>query len=189
MKKLCTVLATLLVSGAMASAGVITYTETVTATGTFEGTPFTDQTVTLSETADTSGITGAGTYELIGPTTVTVSGIGTATFLDQFFVFSCQECSDGGFFDSTLEVNVLFNDNPAFATYDLSTPIGPLTGTASIDETDTFSTTGGDFALTSGDLNATFQASGATGVPEPGTLSLLGIGLAAAVAVRRRAAH
>ena len=83
--------------------------------------------MTLTETADTSGITGSGTYVLPGTVTVTVPGIGTGTFTDLMEVFSNQSVADGGFFDLT-QGNVLFSNNAAFATYDLSTAIGPLSG-------------------------------------------------------------
>src|ERR1700690_4648377 len=78
-----------LFSGSIASAGLLTYTQTFDASGTLGGTGFTSQLVTLSETADSSNVTlfSAGTYENIGTVTVSIATIGTATFTDQMFAF------------------------------------------------------------------------------------------------------
>jgi hypothetical protein len=176
----------LLSSSIATASSVFTYTETVVGSGTFDATAFSRQTVTLTETADTSGIAlfSPGVYILPGTVTVTVPGIGTGTFTDSMEVFSNQNASDGGFYDLTLPGNVLFNDNAAFATYDLSTPIGPLSGTSFVDTTDTFATTLGNFSFSFGASTATFTAVNSA-APEPGTMGLLGIGLAAAVLGRR----
>ena len=185
MKNLNLILGVALLSSSIASAGLLTYTETVVGSGSFDAISFSGQTVTLTETADTSGITlpGAGVYELPGTVTVTVPGIGTGTFTDSMVVFSNQNGNaDGGFFDNT-NGNLVFNHNAAFATYALATAIGPLSGTSFVDTTGTYATTLGSFSFTSGATTATFTAVSA--VPEPGTLGLLGIGLAAVVAGRR----
>ncbi|HEV1287619.1 MAG TPA: PEP-CTERM sorting domain-containing protein [Bryobacteraceae bacterium] len=187
MKNLNLILEVVLLSASIASASsILTYTESVVGSGSFNGTAFSGQTVTISETANTSGIAlfGGGVYDLPGTVSVNVPGIGTGTFTDSMFVFSNQNAADGGFFDSTRGINLAFNDNAAFATYALATAIGPLSGTSFVDTTDTYATTLGNFSFSSAASTATFTAAGSA-VPEPGTMGLLGIGLAAVVAGRR----
>jgi len=89
-------------------------------------------------------------------------------------VFSDEAIPWGGFADSTGLV-ILATRNAAFSAYDLTTSIGPVTGTGVINSTDTFSTNEGSFSFTSVTGNATFTA---TVVPEPATVALFGLGLA-----------
>jgi hypothetical protein len=86
---------------------------------------------------------------------------------------------------------MMFDTNAAFSAYDLSTAIGPLYGNASGNSGTGFSTSMGLFILTSSlnnaDHPATFTATTLGSVPEPGTLGLLGAGIALFL-IRRRVA-
>ena len=73
---------------------------------------------------------------------------------------------------------ILASNGPAFSTYDLRTSIGPVVGPAVYRPGLAFSTTAGDFILTSAsDVTYAAVAATATAVPEPGSLMLLGAGL------------
>ena len=73
-------------------------------------------------------------------------------------------------------IPVLQTINAAFVSYDLTTAIGPLSGSSSINSGEAFRTTAGDFILFSiGD--STFTATtNAAAAPEPSTLCLAGLG-------------
>jgi hypothetical protein len=177
---------------AAASAGPITFTETQNGIGSLGGTPFNNALVTIVLTSNTSTITGgSGVFFDIGPATVTVAGIGTATFTDTMEAVVNQTYSDAGISDETTNRSMMFDTNAAFGTYDLSTAIGPLSGNASGNAGLGFSTSMGLFVLTDSlnnpDHPATFTATTLGSVPEPGTLGLLAAGIALFL-IRRRVA-
>jgi hypothetical protein len=177
---------------AAASAGPITFTETQTGIGSLGGKAFNDVLVTIVLTTDTSTITGgSGVFFDIGPATVTVAGLGTATFTDTMQAVVSQGCPCAGISDETTDRSVMFDTNSAFSTYDLSTAIGPLLGESSGNSGLGFSTSMGAFILSSSLNNeghpATFTATTVGSVPEPGTLGLLAAGIALFL-IRRRVA-
>ena len=177
---------------AAASAGPITFTETQIGIGSLGGTPFNNVLVTIVLTTDTSTITGgSGVFFDIGPATVTVAGLGTATFTDTMEAVVSQGCPCAGISDETTDRAVMFDTNSAFSTYDLSTAIGPLLGESSGNSGLGFSTSMGAFILSSSlnneDHPATFTATTVGSVPEPGTLGLLAAGIALFL-IRRRVA-
>jgi MYXO-CTERM domain-containing protein len=104
-----------------------------------------------------------------------VSGLGTATFTIPTTDTDNQPLSRVGTGDPNQNLAILFEDNPAFATYDLSTSIGPLSGPPAFNSGAHFATTSGDFVLDTISGNVTFQAQVA---PEPSGLALAGVGLA-----------
>jgi hypothetical protein len=188
---LLTIAACALLCSAQVQAGPITYTLTTTASGTLGASSFTNALVTVTLTGDTSNVTaGPDPFNdlLVNPgsATVSVSGLGTATFTGSIEIIST-------FNDLTLfgvpAVLIAQLDNPAgtsvtgilvqtgsvFSSYDLRGPLGPVSGTGGVASgsrgaTPIFSTTAGNMTW------ATFQPLGtstftAAATPAPGTLS------------------
>jgi hypothetical protein len=173
----------------------ITYTETATATGFLNGSPFTNATVTLEMTNDTTNVTNPSTgifhnQQTSDPATdlmLSISGIGgTATFTDSIQAAVSQSVPDAGFGDLTNNTAILFTKNAAFSTYDLKSAITAVSGTPfAFNPTASFQTSAGLFMLTSV-ASASFAATTSAAVPEPTSFALLGAALAGFGLIRRR---
>jgi hypothetical protein len=151
---------------APAHAAPIEYMETATATGTLDGTSFTNALVTITVTGDTAAAPpglGPQFYSLPGAT-VSVAGDGSDTLLhSEVFV----NVDFAGFADSSLgPASILDTNNSAFLTYTLNTAIGPTSGLPFINSGEAFATAGGTFVLTSISGDSTFSAT-ITAVPGP----------------------
>ncbi len=172
----------------MAHAAPISFTETVTGSGTLAGTAFTNQLITLMGTADTSNIMSSGNVFFLNLSSATVMvGSGSAgTFTDTIEVFDNQDVGGAGFED-TASGDVLDTTSSAFSTYALQ---GAVTGTgpATINSGLIFGTSLGAFHLSSTSGNATFSAtpSAATVTPEPSTMTLVGSGMIGLAGLARR---
>ena len=195
-----TAMALLLFMASRANADGITYTETNSSmTGTIGATPFTNAPVTVTFVGDTANVIIAPVCPhfatspciQVGTATITIGGVGTFTFTDQMEVFVNQTYGlgpVGGVSDITQLLSiVLITFNSAFATYDLTTAIGPLagsSGTAEFGQTlsPNANTTGGVLNFTSDSGTSTFTAI----TPEPGSLLLLGTSLSGLALFRRR---
>jgi hypothetical protein len=160
-------------------AAPITYTEQAIGSGTFGGMTFTNALVTVTFTGDTTNVTGGPLFlNTVGTETVTVAGIGTATVTEPFLeAFDNQATSGAGIgagTSSSFAPDILDTFNPAFATYDLKSFIGPVSGIPAFNPSITFNTSLGAFNLQSVAGDSTFTA--ASPVPEPSSLALLGLG-------------
>src|SRR5262245_37704814 len=169
-----------LVAFGKAQAEPITYTFSATGSGSLGPNPFSNASVTLTATSDSSMVTMEEPGLFVVPNltaTVSVSGLGAAAFTIPTSTFDNQATSAAGINGlSFVFPDILDLLNPALATYDLTTSIGPLTGPALFNPGRRFPTTSGDFVLNSVSSNVTFQA---ILVPEPSSLALLGLGTAA----------
>ena len=185
-----------------AEASPITYTATATASGSFDGTAFSNKLVTITFVGDTSNIAPFGNG--CGPcllndalsATVNVPGIGTGSFIDEVGIIGLPFLSpDLGNMAGVAIVDaaphtsgllLLATINNAFLGYGLNTSIGPIQGGAGTpDNTISYSTTLGIFQWSPYPQSSTFTAVAAP-VPEPGTLMLTALGLAGAVIRNRR---
>jgi hypothetical protein len=174
-------------------ADMVTHTLTADASGSLGDSNFSDALVTLTFVGDTGNVTNpsSGIFRNpVGTATVTVDGT-TATLVapPQADVFVNQTDSTAGI---ETFARILTVQNSALANYNLTTSIGPLTGTAAGVLDTSFSTSAGFLIITSLASTGTFQATVSTAVPEPASLLLMGLGItgmAAATCVRRAPAR
>ena len=176
-----------------ATAGSITYTFSGTIfDGTIGTTDLTNEPFTVSVSSDTSEVTSSTsvygttfTTPPFQPASITLAGFGTATLTNGATVFDFQNA--GGPSELFLSVGLTGTQqfawiglgDPAFATYDLTTAIGPI-GELSFSSTVSFATSLGNAVIVDvADAPTTFtaQLSGSS-VPEPSSLILGLIGLA-----------
>lgn len=178
-------------------ADLITFTFTGIGNGTLGASAFTDALFTIVATGDTA------TRETVAPgifdieplaVTIDIAGLGLFNVTSASRVFVNQNVLAVGWSRAGNGGSDIYNLSPiaSLSTYDLLTSFGPVN-----DATPFFSqfnssfgvitTNGGNLAVTSA-RNATFQAVVQnTAIPEPGTISLLGLGLAGvALAIRRK---
>jgi hypothetical protein len=172
---------------APAQASPIVYTETVVGSGSLGETPFTNALITLAATADTDHvmIDAMGLFVVANKSTsVQIENGGSALFSSFTETFVDPTHQVAGLRQGPI---ILALQQAAFGTYDLKTPIAPMSGVPFINPTDAFATNAGDFSITSTTGNATFEASVAGApVPEPSTFILAGLGALGLTAVLRR---
>ena len=174
---------------ANAKASPVTYTETATVSGTLTISPtlihiLTNDLLTLTGTGNTANVTNPVSGVFLNNVTAsfTVSSGGTViesgTFTDPIEVFDSQVGSNPsvGFHDNANSQDILDTFNAAFASYALSTSIGPITGSSFIATGISFPTSAGALAFSSAG-NATFTAT-VSAVPLPAALPLFATGLA-----------
>ena len=197
-----TVLATALVaSGAgNARAGLVTYTEMATVSGSLGSTTFTDATITFTQTADpANGVVITPLTHRLNVLDITATLVITggdlasplsATITETTYTFVGTKTGTVGFGHLILPVGnapLIAAVNAAPTTYDLTTSLGPVSGPSSIQPPGhSWATTAGGLILNEAGT-VTFQASA---VPEPSSLALGAVacatGLAIAAGRRRR---
>jgi hypothetical protein len=164
-----------------AKASPVTYTESATVSGSLNGVSFSNDLLTLTGTGDTTNITKLSGASVNSPVTalftlsVSVAGVGSGTLTGPFEVFDVQSPADSVGFIPIGGPDLLDTMNAVFASYDLSTSIGPITGSSFINPPHSFSTNVGALDITSAG-DATFTA---VVTPLPATLPLFAIGLGA----------
>jgi hypothetical protein len=181
---------TILVTTTAAISSPIAFTFVATGTGTLGMTSFSGATVTITATGDTGAryrcFTSSGVTvfcdDSLTPATVTISGIGTATFTnsapgDFGFAFVVQEQELIGFGVSKVSLRsvVSFAPSPSLLNYSLASAAGPIGFTG-------LGTPGGGAGLFVGQFSTslgplTFTSSGSTGVfaattPGPGQVAV-----------------
>jgi hypothetical protein len=181
LKLCCLALAVFLVP--MLSSGVradtIVVTETTTASGTLDGSNFVDALLTLTITGDTNNLMNDASdfFSIVGAGTVSVAGVGSDTFTDVVEATDTHDIMGAGISDVTTNHAILFTLNPAFATYELTTSIGPVTGSGlSNPAFITFATANGSFSVAS--IGSVTYTATVGSVPEPASVGLLLAGLA-----------
>lgn len=142
-------------------AELITYTESVVASGSLGGRNFTNALVTVTGSADTSQVKPSITgFNVLTPgARVTVAGVGTFTFNNpiQFFVSPDFDVAGVTDLEGVWGLDIVDTQNSAFEPYSLTTPFGPVTGPPVVNAGDPFSTSGGALILNSAG-NSTFTA-------------------------------
>jgi hypothetical protein len=167
----------------------IVYTESVTASGTLGSESFTNSLVTLTFVGDTSTvisvISGFFTNE-VGTATVDVASLGSAIFAPGVVI---TDDLAGGYVEfedamigDPVDQLMLATLNSAFDTYNLTTSIGPITGSDGVGS-GPYETNQGALDFSSVEGSSAFTATLAT--PEPATTVLVGLGLAGMALLRR----
>jgi len=203
MKCIVTVLiGALLVLASVKTVSATTITFTFAGTGSGDvggtnfvgGTSFTNQPFTITAIADTTNITSCGapciyvdsTSSTIAITGFSLANVTSGTRVFDNFALGYSRAGAGG-------KDLLNMADPAFLTYGLSTSLGPIFNAIPIIIVpNQFDCAFGCVTSNLGNIefssitNVTFNAvTGAAGVPEPATLTLLGIG-SLAVGIARR---
>jgi len=177
--------AALLLFAGAAKAETIDYIFTGTGTGTLNGVSFSG-TFTITDVADTTGITtGGGEYRNTPTSSTFSSSAGSASLTDPIVIentispgFMGFGATEAPFPDESLTASV-------FETYALNTALSSTSGGLSVAAA-TFPTSVGNLDFTA--ITAlSFQATIPSAVPEPSAVALLGTVLLGFVAIRRRA--
>ena len=191
-------------------AAPITYTVALIASGSLGGNTFTNAAVTVTLVGDTAGVIQPLPVDLPelfvnpGTATVTIAGLPTATFNDPggYAVLAFPVVpgeiplpSVGIWENIDLQedhgVGIVGIGSDSLAGYNLQSPLGPFSGAASGGATEggspfQYSTNLGAFVITSTGDEGTLTVTTPTAVPEPTSLSLLGVGGLSLLAAMRR---
>lgn len=180
------VCAALLLFAGAAQADPVDYIFTGTGTGSLDGVDFSG-TFTVTEVADTSGITfGGGEYRNTPSlaTFVASGGLLTADLTNPLIIENTAAPGFIGFAESAAPFPDESLTNSIFETYALNTALPSTSGGLSVAPA-TFATSVGDLDFTT-ITSLSFEANGPAAVPEPSTLGLLVPLLVAFVVIGQR---
>lgn len=173
-----------------ASAGLLTYSDSFVGSGSFNGTTFTSQLVTLSITADstTAQNLGGGIFEIAGPMSVAVNGLGSSIFASPGAVF-VNNTAHVQTLDPTTDPNAVaydFYTSSLITSYDLSTTFGPVTFTSATGPYGNGANPNTNLTIDSSG-SVTFQVTAASAsAPEPSTMAIMAGGLTLLLSLSRK---
>jgi len=169
-------------------AALISFTHSGVGSGIIGNRPFTNASFTITELADTaSRVSFVGGFSISDiSASIAIAGAGNYQFTRGTLTFVNNSHSVVGFSRGPSGAD-LFNGptNAAFASWDMLTPIGPVTGSTRLLQWSIapVMTDGGVLVFNSSTSAGSFQA---TIVPEPGASLFITCGLIGAMAVSRR---
>jgi hypothetical protein len=188
-KKSYSLIFSMLMFAAAASAVPITMTEQATASGFLDGSTFTNALVTVTFFGDTANVITlqTGVLGINGTGTATVAGIGSDTFTDTLQVYLYTSGGRVGFEDNSVSSSsvVLETDNSTTNGWGLATSIGPITGGSFIATNESNNMVNGTFGILSVSGNTSTFTATVGAVPEPGSFLMLGMGIAGIAALPR----
>jgi len=175
-----------------ASASPIQFIFTGTGSGSLDGIAFNDVAFVFTELTDTANAQSCGgtcTFIDSIAAQVSLTGIGNYNFLSSTRTF--DNSGFVGFSRSGVSGADLFNVFNVGPSYNMASPIGPVSGTATLLQwtNSPVTTTGGTLVFNSASTSGTFQAvTTVSTVPEPETFAMLlaGLGLMGTIAHRRK---
>lgn len=186
MKKSILVGLMLLGSVAMASASTISYTDTGVGSGTVGGDNFQNAAFTITATGDTTNrqsFVGGFFIDNISAS-INISGLGDFLILTGTRFFVNNSVGVAGFSRAGSSGADLYNGpygSSLFSTWDMLSSIGPVSGNSQLMQwgIGDMNTNSGTLIFLDGLTFSTFTADvGGAPVPEPGTIALLGLGMA-----------
>jgi hypothetical protein len=173
-----------LLLSAGAEADILIVTQTGSGSGDLNGVAFPTSSFTITSILDTANRQGFPGDFFINATSasISISGLGSYDFTTPTFIFVNQSVRIPGI--SRSPGGDLFDGppDPAFSTWDMLTPIGPISGDAELQQWDItpVNTSGGVLRFDNGHAGGTFAA---TIVPEPSSILLFPLG---GLTLRRR---